>query len=220
MTPIYNQYIIKNRNDKGILMDYKSEIAFIDKNKPFISSVLYYVTFCGELKDKTGFYLDNNNYLQKLLNFKLLKDISFLEQTSGIIEDIKKVNRHHSYIKVIKDNQNPQLEGQIMLFYFSRIIFDKIAHFILENSKIDKTFIIDVESLSFGSQLYPSYQNSHFTDNEAESIYLNMDIESELIYKTINVSSIIRKKKLDKMNLDRQERYELYMELKKEFENE
>lgn len=193
----YNLYINKNKN-------YVSEIAFVNANPAIISRALYYVEFVKG--GKTGRYLDNNDYLKKLYwdirktlgSFTLPEDIEqeYLKRTSGFIRNIQPSVSFFSYIKILEDKQNPQLEGQIMLFKYGRKIKFIMEEYLVNNTQnFDKTFEIVVR-LSSG---FPNYDKCHFTDKDINIFDKTLNLDSDISFKMINILSIQRKEKLRKI---------------------
>lgn len=224
MTPIYNQYIKPNLEES-----YRSEIAFINSKTSIVCKNLFYVNFTNNLIKNNGFYLDNNDLFKKL--YSVVRNVSdlndeqlHLKYSNNLITRIQPVINYYSYIKVIKDKQNPELEGKIMIFKFGRKVSEIIAKYLYENKDFSNTFQLIV-SLDNGYAKYHVYDKSHFNFiNETINITDNtLDINSEISFKQINLKTIEREEKLKNIKSEielKQIRYEEYLKLKEEFENE
>lgn len=185
----YNYYI--NKSDC-----YKSEIAFINIQNPIIKKPLYYIKSKNTDYLKTGFYVDNEKqHLQKFYN-KYFHNYGLSNNhiEDDYIEDINISIRYYSYIKILKDENNPQLEGEKMIFYFGKNINDKIYNYnyILKNKKFKHTFQFNM----YKKQQFPVYDNSFFTNNKIE-IYEDLDLETLLNFKVYNRLKMDRRKKLE-----------------------
>jgi len=180
MTPFYNQYLRPSKNE------YSSKIAFIQTTKGIISKKLFYVKFVDSKKD--GFYYDNNGYLFNILKIKQ----DSIKKSHNLIVDVSPIVNYFSYIKVIEDKQNPQLEGSIMIFKFGYTLYAKIVN---RNGLYNKVFNIGIK-LKTG---FPDYGVSCYTDENINIVDNTMNLESELLFKTINNIAEERKEKLLKI---------------------
>ncbi len=121
MTPIYNQYLRPNISE-----EYVSEIAFINTNNPILSYKLFYVDFNKNINKKSGFFIDNNDYLRKIY-IEITKDTNesresiILRSSNNILTNIQPASKNFSYVKIINDIKNPQLNDQIMIFSFGQL---------------------------------------------------------------------------------------------------
>ena len=216
MTPIYNKYLNPNLKET-----YVSEIVFIkDSQFPIATYKIFYVKFVEHLSTKTGYYTDNNNYLNKLYwdhrNSEDDTNQFLLNRSSNLITGIQPSTTYYSYVKVIKDKKNPQLEGQIMIFKFGEKIHQKIVSAKNINNIFKLKIVVDS---TYG---YHSYDESNFTNTELNIIVENLDITSEIFFKQINIKAIEREEKLKNLHTEielKQERYEEYLKLKEEFES-
>ncbi len=217
MTPIYNQYLRLKLDVK-----YVSEIAFINNNNPIIKCDTFYVEFNSKLNKKPGFFTDNNNYLRNLYlettkDSILDTDIILLKHSNNMITKVQRAMSYYSYVKIIFDSINPQLNDQIMIFKFGKKISDKISEYLQSEKQFNNTFKLIIEN-KYG---YSFYDNSYFTLNDFTITDLNLDIESEIFFKQINVKQIEREEKLKKLTSEidlKNERYQEYLKLKEEFE--
>ena len=188
----YNRYIKPE-------LGYTSEIAFV--NTSVVSKRLFYVTFLNEKKHKSGNFLDNNNYLHNLYlsvrQYQKFSDASrlFLERSNNLITKVETVIRYYSYIKVLDDKQNPQLENQIMILQFGNSIKDKLKDFAYKTPFFDKTFKMIVGLVG----TYPNYDKCYFTDKNMIITDNNLNLESELHFKTLNIKALERKEKLQQI---------------------
>jgi len=179
---------------------YTSEIAFINTPETFIAKEVWWITFAKGPK-KNGYYLDYNGYLRKLYwearQNKNEKNF-ILKSTNGLISDCQHSIRYYSYIKVIKDVQNPQYEGQIMIFTFGQFINNKIKDYVLSNNvkSIDNVFKLTVVN----TQGFPNYDRSIFTDKEISLFDQNLNINNDIKFRPFLTPQLERKEKLKIIN--------------------
>jgi len=183
----YNKYL---RNSSET---YISKIIFInnlDYKKSIISKELFYITFNKSCKD--GFFIDKNNYLHNLTNsYRLGKNLN--ELSEGYINNIQRAYNYYSYIKVIDDRQNPQLNGKLMLFKYSRSIYFKIINL----NEIEFKYIFNlVIKDKYG---FNDFSESNFTTSYKKEI-MEFDIEKHLSFEIFNIKKITRTDKLKKLN--------------------
>ena len=200
MTNLYNLFLKPG--------NYVSEISFISS---FIKYENFYVEFSECLKNDTGLYADNNNYLKYLYwtirnrknVFPLLTwpddETYYLNMTNNLITNIIPRTVHYTYIKVIKDKQNPQLEGQVMILRFGTAIGNIISKY--ESGIYKNSFILTVDKKSG----FPCFDNCHFSKNEMNFFDKNLDIKSEICFKKFNLKAIERREKLKKINITKNE---------------
>jgi hypothetical protein len=217
MTPIYNQYLRPNISE-----EYVSEIAFINTNNPILSYKLFYVDFNKNINKKSGFFIDNNDYLRKIY-IEITKDTNesresiILRSSNNILTNIQPASKNFSYVKIINDIKNPQLNDQIMIFSFGQRIFNVITEYLRNEKYFNNTFKIKIQY----RQGFLNYDNSFFTKNELTLTNLDLDLKNEIFFKQINVKQIEREEKLKKLTSDielKNERYQEYLKLKEEFE--
>ena len=150
---------------------------------------MWYIIF----KDKKqGYYLDHNYYLKKFQSLPFDKKLKTNESISKLDPAII---RYYCYIKVIKDAQNPQFEGQIMIFKFGFKIWQKITE-IQQQSKnniINNVFQLNVS--------YTNYDSSRFLNNEISLFDQNLNINNDINFPTYNNLQYERKEKLEKLNM-------------------
>ena len=186
---IYNTYI---KVPIGGL--YESEFCFVesfdDFNKNFLSRDEHWVVFKDEYKKETGYYqLDFgvNHFFGKV------KD-DFLQRYEDKISDISSARRYYAYIKIINDNHNPQLNGQIMLFKYGRRIHETISG--NPHTTFSKSFLLRV----ILTQGFPNYDSSKFSDKNYYIRDINLNIRNIPSLKRLDiVRDIERKFKLNKI---------------------
>ena len=192
----YNQYIKPVFNDST---PYISEIAFINIATSVLHKTPFYVEFKEGKNDKRGFYQDFNDYLKflYLCNKKYNKNISDI--TKNKINTITPCNFYYSYIKIIKDTQNPQLEGQTMILKFGYQINKKINEYFIKNKSqiFNNIFKITVVY----SNIYLNFDKCHFLEEKLTLTDNSLDINNEIIFKVFMSKQIERKEKLKKINL-------------------
>ena len=177
---------------------YQSEIAFVNNDLFVQKREIFYVEFAKGCKN--GFFIDNNNYLKSIYRLVKYKNLNeqkeFLKLSNGYIYNMQPLTKYFSYIKVIKDNQNPQLEGNIMLFQFGSRIFDSIKNYLVDNKGIfNNIFKINV---CLTNSQFPNYESCQFIDNEYFIEDNTLDY-SQLKYNKINIKQIERKEKMEKI---------------------
>ena len=203
MTERYNPYIKPN------YVNYVSEIAFINATPAVVFRELFHVIF--DKGGQTGLYLDNNGYLKKIF-WEVRKsgnnDVKeYLKRTQDFIKSIQPSISFYSYVKILEDKQNPQLEGQIMIMKYGRKIKDIIQDYFANSNyqSFQNIFkvIVSLESLGF-----PNYDRCHFTDTEIKIVDQKLDLNSEVQFRTINLISLQRKEKLEQLKNNKERNYE------------
>lgn len=175
---IYNRYVKHPHN---------AEIAVIASSSS--SKRVFYVEFHD---GKQGFYLDKDNCLfglQRGLQGSLFNKLNTQHE---IVKNINSVVRNYVFIKVIKDKQNPQLEGETMIFYFGKKILDilKGSGNYLQSKVFKKSFIIDTKLIGG----FPNYDNSHYTDNDV-SFKEDLDIEQYINIPVLDLETMVKQKR-------------------------
>jgi len=167
---IYNKYIKH---------PHKSKIAFIKTLSGVISKTIFYVEF----KDlKTGMYLDKGNRLNELYKFK-----HFVE-SEGDITKIQRFYKYYTFIKVIKDDNNPGIEGETMIFYFGRQILLNIRKYPLKYT--ENIFNLKSNLL----QRFPDFSESKFSSKKMVLKDNSLNIESFVNIPVLDLEAIERKK--------------------------
>jgi len=202
---LYNKYIKLN--------EFKtSEIAFVNCSNTILKVHVYFVKL---FNGQSGFFTDNSGELKRLTTLFLKKRASsgyltnitenrekfFLSNTENIIRDIQPTTQHYSYIKIIDDKQNPQLNDQILIFKYGNLITNIIGDYFsnLEDGElleIKKSFILKLENKGG----FPSYDNSHFTNRYYHVCDYNLDLNSEIHFNNFNLNKYIRTEKIKKIN--------------------
>lgn len=194
----YNKYL------KYLEQPYNSEIAFLS-NEEFLISDLFFLDFSDEYRKKRGFYHDQSGYLKSLFweGRKSGADMKqfFLQKTDGVIKEIQFNKQFHSYIQIIDDPQNPQLNSQYMIFKFGLKIYGKIKDRHLSDCYFN-TFGLKISLVNvFSGQKFPSYDSSHFLENHQ---YIQPNpalppLNSFVHFPNFNLIAIKRKEKLEKI---------------------
>ncbi len=189
MTEIYNNYI-RNTSEYETFV---SEVSFINTHNTLISNYIAWVEYIEDNKWKKGIFKMTEELKEIYLKYRT--DTKYINKR---IKAITISQTNHSYIKVIKDERNPQLEGKTMIFKFGNNTAKIISKYMKDNklNSIDNTFMIIV-SLDIG---YPNYNNCHFTSNKNKIEDYNLDIGNEIKFKNLKLSNIERKEKLNKLN--------------------
>lgn len=201
MTESYNKYISPYLTPFPKKLDtrYESKIAFV--TTPYGAVVykkLFYVEF-GNLNEKSDFFYDKNDYLIGIIESVRFSNnnSTYLEKSNNYISSVQATPHYYSYVKIIEDKQNPQLVGNVMILKFGRQIKAMI-----ENSSYPSqnpfSFVFNIKvKLRNG---FPTYEDSHFINDYMNIYDNNLNLESELYFKTIDVTSFERKEKLQKIN--------------------
>lgn len=174
---------------------YTSEIAFINTPNTFINKELYFVKFVKN-SNIDGYYLDNNQYLKNLYfdNKIYHKDIS---KISKYISEVDMCKRYYCYIRIIRDAQNPQFEGQTMIFKFGKKIYDMITEYLSLNKImiINNVFLLNVRNTSG----FFNYDHSKFIDQKIYLYDSNLDINNDIKFPVYMNIKEERKEKLKKI---------------------
>lgn len=196
---LYNQYLIPGKFKT-------SEIAFVNCNQPILRKSLFYVQFndgkSGFSNHNNGFFNDSNGDLKKLTSDFLRqstiqpieKEDFFLSSTENIIRNIQPATYYYSYIKVIDDKLNPQLNDKLLLFKYGTQISNIITNYLSKSkdSELKTSFILNLEL----KQGFPSYDKSYFTTRYCNIHNHNLDINSEIHFNNFNLNRYIRSEKL------------------------
>lgn len=185
---MYNKYIIPIKDF------YESEIAFVesfdDFNKNFLYRDEYWIKFKNEYSKLTGFY-----HMDILANsfFGKTKE-EFLRQYDDKIDLVECAHRHYAYVKIINDQLNPQLNGQIMLFRYGRRIYDKLNQY--KSKTFNRTFILKVK-ITAGFQ---NFDDCHFSKNDYYVRDINLNIQNIPSLKKLDlIKDMERKFKLNQI---------------------
>lgn len=177
----YNYYMSKCDH-------YYSEIAFINTQIPIIRKTIFFIESKNNDYMKTDIYVDNDKQNLKEITHKF-RDRDFFDEFIGHIQPSV---RYYSYIKVIKDENNPQLEGENMIFYFGKKICDKIENYLFYHTNFRHTFQLRM----YKKEYFPVYDDCLFSNNICE-IHEDFNIESQLNFKVYNRLKLDRRKKLE-----------------------
>ncbi len=166
---LYNKYFGKVEGD------HSSVIAFVDSPNPDIKKDIFWVDFSNGMK--SGFFEDINSNLKKL--FLTLQD-----KPHNIVKNIIKSVFYYTFIKIIEDEHNPDLEGEIMLFRYSREIYNIIQN---HNNPKKKEFFL-VKKITQG--YLPTFKHSYFLSNKCFNYDSNLDINKHISFPFLNVSKL------------------------------
>lgn len=190
---IYNRYFIKHTS-------YESEIVFVDSEPRLVSFQSFYVRFHD---GTSGVFRDKNEYLHKLER-KIRYDSEDGIKYDNIVESVTGIHRNYTFIKVIKDEQYPELEGKIMLFYFGK----QIVSILNKNYPLfyRTSFTLKMKRNKYR---FPDYSDSYFTSNE---IYYKTDLNIEDYVKVPVLD--VEKMKLQKQRQEKLENLKKHTDLK------
>jgi len=190
MIEYYNKYFnIISENDS-----YNSEIAFINTNNTCIFKESAYVEYIENNTLKYGIFKMTDEL--KKIYFEFRNNPDFIHK---IIKKIQISTNNYSYIKILKDNINPQLEGKIMIFKFKHKISETIGTYIIKEkiNIIGHTFRINLNKKSH----YLNTDYCYFTNVEYCIEDYSLDIRNDIHIKSLNILNIERKEKIKKLNL-------------------
>ena len=151
---------------------YESEISFVesfdDFDKNFLSRDEYWVQFKNEYEKLTGFYQINisvNNFFGKLKE-------DFLKKYNDKINNIECAHRHYAYVKIINDKENPQLNGQIMLFRYGRKINNMLTA--AQSDVFNKSFLLRITMV----QNFQNFDKCKFSENNYYIRDINLNVQN------------------------------------------
>lgn len=188
----YQYYFKNNRFDEP----YESEIAFINTNNGTIKCIdIAYIEYTKNNKTAYG-YFKSDDFTKQQYYISKNSSKNQTEQHKRISK-IQISTWYFSYIKVIKDKQNPQLEGEILLFKFGRSLAGVIGEYLISNNhqEIKNTLKLEI-NYKHG---VPNFTESFMIDEE---LYLRDDtlcIDDEIKFKHFNTLNMDRKEKLKKL---------------------
>ena len=169
---------------------YESEICFveIDSNPAKNTSRrnLCYVVYEDHLKKYNGMY-ETDDTINVINKNQIIKD------NKNILKDLVRILRYVTYIKIIRDNKNPHIEGSIMPFYYGRKIKQMMDA--QPNDAYNKSFILHIRN----TQGYANYDRSYFTDKNYNIRNFNLSVDNVYRHKRINLGCVSRMHKLDKI---------------------
>jgi hypothetical protein len=138
-----------------------------------IEKITHYVNI-KDIPELSGYYDSPKNFGDKCAlsdTYYSLRDSknAMLQNNAKLLNYSKK---YFSYVLVIEDQQQPELEGKVMVFQYGKTIKDKISQevkgeitgtpcnvFDLNNGK---DFVLVVRELDTGDTKYPDYKSSQF----------------------------------------------------------
>jgi len=188
MTEYYNKYLTNISESET----YISEVSIVNTNNIYISSFVAFVEYIEDNKWKKGIF--NMTDELKEIYFQYKKNSKYINKR---IKNIQISRHYYSYIKIIKDKKNPQLEGQIMIFKYGNKICNIINNYVIYNhlSSVNHTFMIQVAKKSG----FPDF-NISFTNNEQKFEDYSLNINNDINFKILKISNIERKEKLKKLS--------------------
>lgn len=162
---------------------------------------------------KSGFYEDVNSNLQKL-SWDLRQGKI---EKHNIVANITRSLKFYTFIKVIKDDHNPQLEGETLVFIYGRTLDTIIKK---EKDPKKKQFFL-VRQMR---QQFPTFEHSYFSGNSCDYYDTNLNINNHVSYTTLNVPALEkklnRKAKLEYIQKQTSLKDELLLILEKDESNE
>jgi len=153
----YNNYISQ------LTKQYNAEIAFLSND--ILINEVFFLDFVDQYHKQRGFYRDQFGYLKSLFweARKSYVDVNkFAFEKTDLITSMNHNKQFHTYIQVINDIQNPQLNGQFMIFKFGFTIYSKITDNMPDI--YDNTFMIKINLKHTMIGLLNNYDNSHMLE--------------------------------------------------------
>jgi len=186
MTESYNKYFSRHNTD------YQSTIAFINTNNTVLMKDLFFVEFKDNSKFKNNFYLSDENLRKMFLQIRT-RNMQFQD---AYIKNISYIKKYYSYVKIIEDEYNPQLEGKVLLMSYGVSIKNRIDLYFDCHTNFKNTFRFVKKT----HQTFPDFVESFFTSEELEINDSNLDIDSEIRYIKYDPIKVERKEKLQKLS--------------------
>lgn len=175
---------------------YKSLIRFLPfYQSPKQSILSKYVTFLNNRIRGESKYIDDSEFINKQRT--ILTDCFFgcrnsdLSNIEKLQTEFSASEQHTCLIQVIKDEQHPEYEGQIMVYQFGKIIFQKLENEIKPSNEYKegsnpfsllgaKLFQIDVTQITDSSgKKFPRYDNCEFLDKKVNIMIDGVDCKDK-----------------------------------------
>ena len=185
----YNKYIRKDAFNLSLYRkEYIADIAFVEiDGQSIVKRVETYIKFNKSL------HIPNSYYFYKYLG--LSEKVDFISKNSDIIQDILQSFRYYSYIKIINDKNNPDLNGKILPFYFGFKINDIIDN----NIELLHKNVFRIVVSTVGTFL--NFDKCHFTDVEYSVEDKALSLKNKFLKKQFDTVQFRRKLKLKKLKL-------------------
>lgn len=184
---IYNSYITHSNLSSGTNY-YESDICFvqINRNGDNIQERLFcYVDFIEDYSKYTGYYeIRNKRYF--------IEREKYLSLNKNLIRDYSAIRSYLTFIKVINDRQNPELNGQILLFKFGKFIKDKLTD---DNITYNNIFRLKVGKVN----QFLDYSPSYFIDKKYSVNHYTLSLDHKLRKSIIDLDNLNRNFKLMKI---------------------
>lgn len=136
---------------------FESEIAIVKVSDDYswITQQLCYINFKNEYKKYTGFYQYDyaNIFIPKEKERLLNKHRDFIDK-------IERTTKHFAFIQVLKDRENPDLEGKILPFQFGERI--KKINENQENKIHNNIFVLKIK-MTMGFQ---NFDDCYYSDEK------------------------------------------------------
>jgi hypothetical protein len=118
-----NEYKTDPKSSKDSI--YRSIVRFIPNIKDPKKSIIKKFSYWLEGNDGEGFYVDcpssiNEKSIIQDTFWKLFKSESAFDKKQS--ERIKRKEYYYSYVEIVKDPQNPELEGTIQIFRYPKAV--------------------------------------------------------------------------------------------------
>ena len=196
----------------------RSKIGFIKTLEGIKEVELFYIKYCPSLNIgsnsmnnhiKDAVFTDDpsTQYLKLLYRRQLSeqskyigKDFDDFELTPDI-KSLQRVVKYYSYVRILEDDQNPQLVDQVKLFAFGRVIFTKMKDLIGatagdKNVIFNKEFLIEI-ALRHG---FPDYKESRFLNEDFYEEDHSLLISDFVNHKRFTNSEIVKATRKNKLN--------------------
>ncbi len=189
MVEYYNQFIPRDK-------EYASELCFVKINNDATKNICIrdhsYAEFKKDFIKYNGYYASDDALM--LRNPKYCQEI--LEKNRDILNKVSYIRRYLSYVYIIKNEQNPELEGRTMIFYFGYKIFQML---LLEKKIYEHSFNLNIKPINVYGNMLSSYDDSHFSSKEYYIENMDLNLNDKLRYKRIDYNNLDRMFKLQKL---------------------
>lgn len=180
----YSNILYKPSIKKEKTKHYKSILKFLPWYKDFNNSIIQkYEVF---LKNATTDEMKSIDCPSTVGKPSILQDVFFeLKNSNNAMEaslskEFKRRAVYYAPVQIIKDEQHPELEGEIKIFQFGLKIYEKIKDVMKpSNDLIDKNipfdlnkgklFSLDIQEIA----QYPNYDKSQFIDKTFPFLLIN-----------------------------------------------
>jgi len=193
MTKFYNQFTNIKQGE-----EYLSEIAIVNTHNTIIIEDVAYINYLQDNENKQGYFKLDDNIKKNCFIYRKTN-----EYTDNRIKNISIAKMNFCYINIIKDYNNPELEGETMIFKFGTKLAQLISNYVIDKIKsnnekdniFDNTISLNIER----KQSFITFDNCFIINKKVLIEDYNLDISKEINYKKFDLLSMNRKDKLKKL---------------------